>query len=95
MKKRHIFLILLAVITITVTINRISILERILPQAIEARFTGNYIETLEDGLHMGLCGSGGPMPSFSRSDLGPALSRLQVERLLFLMQEQMEQEILD
>ena len=26
-------------------------------------------------------------------DLGPALSRLQVERLLFLMQEQMEQEI--
>ena len=71
MKKKHIFLILLAIITITVAINRISILERILPQAIEARFTGNYIETLEDGLHMGLCGSGGPMPSFSRS--GPCV----------------------
>ena len=94
MKKKHIFLILLAIITITVAINRISILERILPKAIEARFTGNYIETLEDGLHTWDCADRADQCQVSL-DLGPALSRLQVERLLFLMQEQMEQEILD
>ena len=71
MRKKYILIILFVLIPTMLWINRLAILEIVLPKAMEARFSNDYIESLQDGLHLGLCGSGGPMPSSTRS--GPCV----------------------
>lgn len=50
---------------------RFTILTRILERGIETRLATNKLEQLEDGLHLALCGAGGPMPAPNAS--GPCV----------------------
>ena len=42
---------------------RASIADRLMAVALPARMGMNQVTTLEDGLHVALCGAGGPMPA--------------------------------
>ena len=42
---------------------RAAIAERLLAAGLPKQMSTNQVELLEDGLHVALCGAGGPMPS--------------------------------
>ena len=51
---------------------RITITERLLERGMAARMSANRVAGLEDGLHITLCGAGGPMPAPAAS--GPCVA---------------------
>ena len=51
---------------------RASIADRLMAVALPARMGMDQISTLEDGLHVALCGAGGPMPAPNAS--GPCVA---------------------
>ena len=72
LKKRYVIVILLiALISISYS-QRGAILLTVLPNALTSLMSTNGIDDLGDGLHVGLCGAGGPMPSGNRS--GPCVA---------------------
>jgi ribonuclease Z len=72
MKKSVIVLVAVAVIGIIVFSQRATIAKRIMSRGAEAVLSADYIGGLEDGLHVVLCGAGGPMPDPKRS--GPCVA---------------------
>ena len=54
----------------------------ILPSALQQTFDRNTIEELGDGLHLALCGAGGPMPSATRS--GPCVAVIGAGKLFLV-----------
>jgi len=67
LKKRHLALTLVVALLLVTYGHRGAILLKILPNALTTLMSANGIDGLGDGLHVGLCGAGGPMPSASRS----------------------------
>jgi len=67
MKKLAIFLLVIAVIGIAGYSQRAAISMRILDKGIERAMTADVVSELEDGLHVALCGAGGPLPDPKRS----------------------------
>ena len=67
LKTRAIALTLIVFISLVTYSQRGAIVLRFLPVALEKVFSTNKVEQLGDGLHIGLCGAGGPMPSMTRS----------------------------
>jgi len=63
MKKLVIASITLIVIAAAGYSQRASIAERLLAAGLPKQMSTNQVERLEDGLHVALCGAGGPMPS--------------------------------
>ena len=63
MKKLPIVLIAISVIAIALYSQRLTILERVISKGIETRMASDKIAELGDGLHVGLCGAGGPLPA--------------------------------
>ncbi|WP_339340001.1 MBL fold metallo-hydrolase [uncultured Oceanicoccus sp.] len=61
MKKRWLLIIGIVVLSILIYSQRISIIANLAERAIETRLSVNHIATLEDGLHLALCGAGSPM----------------------------------
>ena len=52
---------------------RETLITRLLERGMEVRMGGaNYVDSLDDGLHVGLCGAGGPMPAPNAS--GPCVA---------------------
>ena len=64
MKKIIVVGFVLAVALLAFT-QRITITERLLERGMAARIGANRLSTLEDGLHVTLCGAGGPMPALA------------------------------
>lgn len=67
-------LIVLGVVAVTAAVaysQRAIILTRIMEKGLETRLGADILDDLEDGLHLGLCGAGGPMPSPTAS--GPCV----------------------
>lgn len=60
------------VVVIVVLSQRASILESLMEKGIESRMGADLIAELEDGLHLSLCGAGGPMPAPNAS--GPCVA---------------------
>ncbi|MDP4917222.1 MAG: MBL fold metallo-hydrolase, partial [Haliea sp.] len=72
MKRALIIVGTLAVI-ISITYNqRESIVTRIMERGLESRMGAGHIATLKDGLHLALCGAGGPLPAANAS--GPCVA---------------------
>ena len=71
MKKIIVVGFVLAVALLAFT-QRITITERLLERGMAARIGANRLSTLEDGLHVTLCGAGGPMPAPNAS--GPCVA---------------------
>ena len=82
MKKRTIIAALLIIVSLGIYSQRGDIALRILPAAMEANLSTNKIEQLGDGLHIGLCGAGGPMPAATRS--GPCVVVVAAGKLFML-----------
>ena len=67
----------LALITVLVVIagiytQRAAVLEAVMARGLDARMNGNILTSLDDGLHVALCGAGGPMPAPKAS--GPCVA---------------------
>lgn len=81
MKAGRIFAIT-AVTAAAVTIvfmQRATILSAVFQKGLDARLGADYTATLEDGLHLGLCGAGGPLPAPKAS--GPCVAVIAGTRL--------------
>ncbi|MCR9106161.1 MAG: MBL fold metallo-hydrolase [Gammaproteobacteria bacterium] len=72
MKKSLILLAVVGVIGLLVLTQRSAILTRVMERGIEARLGADHIETLPDGLHLSLCGAGGPLAAPNAS--GPCVA---------------------
>jgi ribonuclease Z len=57
------FLILLVALAIVGVIQQKRILTAVLQKGIESRISADLMSDLPDGLHLGLCGAGGPLPA--------------------------------
>ena len=82
MKKSVWVVAIIFVIGVAIVSQRGAIALRILPAAFETLSTNNKIEQLGDGLHVALCGAGGPMPAATRS--GPCVAISAAGKLFML-----------
>ncbi len=63
MKKIVVLVVVIAVIGLLAYSQRASIAARLMERGIEARLLADTVDGLEDGLHLALCGAGGPLPA--------------------------------
>ena len=56
-------LLLVVLIAVVLFTQRATILTRVMERGLEARLGADVVDTLDDGLHVTLCGAGGPLPS--------------------------------
>ncbi len=70
---------ILAVVFVIAYSQRATIAERLMERGLEARMGTDTVATLEDGLHLALCGAGGPMPAPNAS--GPCVAVVAGKRL--------------
>jgi len=67
MKKSHIVIGVVLLLAVVAYLQRANIALKVLPRAIETAMTTDTIAELGDGLHVALCGAGGPLPDPKRS----------------------------
>jgi ribonuclease Z len=79
MKKMLTILIALAAIIVIAYSQRATIAQRLMDRGLESRMGMDVITGLEDGLHLALCGAGGPMPAPKAS--GPCVAVVAGQRL--------------
>ena len=79
MKKPLIVVAIAALLGVVVYSQRATIAERIMEKGLEVRLGSNIIDGFEDGLHLALCGAGGPLPAPNAS--GPCVAVVAGERL--------------
>jgi len=72
MKKTITVLAILAAVTVIAYSQRATIAGRLMEKGIESRLGADIVAELEDGLHLALCGAGGPMPAPNAS--GPCVA---------------------
>lgn len=82
MKKSYFVGLLVLILAASLYSQRGDIYLRIVPQGMEANLQNNKIEELGDGLHIVLCGAGGPMPSAIRS--GPCVAVVAAGKLFLV-----------
>ena len=70
MKKIVVFVVLLA--AVAAYSQRAAILAVVMARGLDARMNQNILASLDDGLHVALCGAGGPMPAPNAS--GPCVA---------------------
>ncbi|MDB2395573.1 MBL fold metallo-hydrolase [Porticoccaceae bacterium] len=71
-RTRNIFITLLIATAVLGYLNRAGIILQLLPKAVTTIMESDKIADLGDGMHIILCGAGGPMPSSTRS--GPCVA---------------------
>ena len=72
MKKPVIVAGIAVVVAVLVYSQRAGIAARLMEKGLDARIGADTVATLEDGLHLALCGAGGPMPAPNAS--GPCVA---------------------
>jgi len=72
MKKTVVATVVIAVVGVLAYSQRSTIAARLMERGLEARMGANIVDDLEDGLHLALCGAGGPMPAPNAS--GPCVA---------------------
>ena len=63
MKKTLISLAIVAIIGILAYSQRVTLMTRVMEKGLETRLGADVVDTFEDGLHLTLCGAGGPLPA--------------------------------
>lgn len=61
--KKAVIIVAIAALGLLAYSQRETILTRVMEKGLETRMGANIVETFEDGLHLALCGAGGPMPA--------------------------------
>ena len=82
MKKWSIGLLAAILATVIVYGQRATIAEKLVAAALSRQMATNQVESLEDGLHVALCGAGGPMPAPRAS--GPCVAIVAGTQLLIV-----------
>lgn len=72
MKKLFVIIGILALAGIIIYSQRTTLVTRIMERGLEANLGADVINEMEDGLHLALCGAGGPMPAPNAS--GPCVA---------------------
>ena len=78
-RTRNIFITLLIATAVLGYLNRAGIILQLLPNAVTNVMESDKISDLGDGMHIVLCGAGGPMPSSTRS--GPCVAVIANEKM--------------
>lgn len=63
MKKRYLFLFLIGCLVVAAYTQRDTLVTRLLEAGIQTQFNADAVAALGDGLHVGLCGAGSPLPA--------------------------------
>ena len=79
MKKVYVVLLVIAAIGLIGYSQRATIAARIMERGLELRLFADRVDELEDGLHLALCGAGGPLPAPKAS--GPCVAVVAGKRL--------------
>ena len=79
MKKPLIVFTVILLLGVVVYSQRATIAERVMEKGMEARMSTDLIAGLSDGLHLALCGAGGPLPAPNAS--GPCVAVVAGQRL--------------
>ena len=79
MKKSLVVLVVIAAIGLLGYHQRASIAARLMERGLEMRLFADRVDDLEDGLHLALCGAGGPLPAPKAS--GPCVAVVAGKRL--------------
>jgi ribonuclease Z len=79
MKKSIVTLAVIALVSVTIYSLRASIAERVMSKGLESRMGSDATANFEDGLHLALCGAGGPLPAPNAS--GPCVAVVAGKRL--------------
>ncbi len=82
MKKSLVLGLIIALLGVVMYSQRGDIAMTIFPRALETMMTRDKIEELGDGLHIALCGAGGPMPAPNRS--GPCVAVVAADKLFLV-----------
>jgi ribonuclease Z len=82
MKKSTLVLAGIVVLAVLLYSQRATVIERLMAKGLEARLSANVVAELEDGLHLALCGAGGPMPAPKAS--GPCVAVVAGTRLFIV-----------
>ena len=61
--KKPLIAIALVIVIVLVYTQRATIAERVLQRGMEVQMGADHVATLDDGLHLALCGAGGPLPA--------------------------------
>ena len=69
--KKIIFFVVLVIVAVGYS-QRATVLETLMARGMDARIGGNILTAMEDGLHVALCGAGGPLPAPNAS--GPCVA---------------------
>jgi ribonuclease Z len=72
MKKFLVAILVIVVIGLVAYSQRASIAARLMERGLETRLLANIVDEFEDGLHLALCGAGGPLPAPNAS--GPCVA---------------------
>jgi ribonuclease Z len=72
MKKLLTIIGILALAVIVIYSQRTTLVARLMERGLEARMGADVVAGMEDGLHLALCGAGGPMPAPNAS--GPCVA---------------------
>jgi len=73
MKKTVVVLAILAAVAVIAYSQRATIATQLMKKGLESRMGADIVAELEDGLHLALCGAGGPLPGPNAS--GPCVAR--------------------
>jgi ribonuclease Z len=79
MKKLLVVLFVIAAVGLLAYSQRATIAARVMEKGLETRMGANVVNDMEDGLHLALCGAGGPMPAPTAS--GPCVAVVAGKRL--------------
>jgi len=82
MKKSTLVLAGITIVAVLLYSQRAVVIERLMARGLEARMSTNTLNELEDGLHLALCGAGGPMPAPKAS--GPCVAVVAGDRLFIV-----------
>lgn len=81
-RTRNIFITLLIATAVLGYLNRAGIILQLLPNAVTNVMESDKISDLGDGMHIVLCGAGGPMPSSTRS--GPCVAVIANQKMFIV-----------
>jgi ribonuclease Z len=79
MKKRYIFIAIVLVVAGVLGLQKHRLVSAVFEKGLEWRIQNNWVAELDDGLHLALCGAGGPMPAPNAS--GPCVVIIAGQRM--------------
>ena len=81
-RMRKIILVGLLIVLAGIYFQRATVIAVVMERGMDSRMDSNILDSLEDGLHVALCGAGGPMPAPNAS--GPCVAVVAGDQLFIV-----------